>query len=297
MLVRFAGRAIPAISLLAALSCGAAPVTVQDDAHHDVTLAAPAGRIVSLAPHTTELLFDAGAGSKVVGVSQFSDYPAEATKLPQLGGSAGFDIERIVALKPDLIVLWSTGTSAAQIDKFKQLGIPVFESEPHNFADIASSLERLGQLAGTAGAAHQATVAFDARRQQLGARYAHAAPVRLFYQIWHEPLMTLNDSHLVAAAISLCGGQNIFGKLPQLVPTVEIEAVLQANPEVILTGSDAGSDALLSWRKFSQLLAVKRDNLFSLNADTLTRGSPRALDGAEALCKKLELARSRRPNN
>jgi len=289
----FADIALAALAGFAGFA-NAAPIAVTDDAQQDVVLTTPATRIVSLAPHVTEILFAAGAGKSVVGVSQFSDYPAEAAKLPQLGGSAGFDLERIVALKPDLIVLWHSGTSAAQVARLRQFGIPIFESEPHNFADIASSLERLGKLAGTDAQAQQAAGAFNRRWKTLGERYAHAAPVKVFYQIWPEPLMTLNDTHLASAAISLCGGQNVFGKLPQLVPTVEIEAVLQANPEVIMTGSDAGGDALLSWRKFSQLLAVKRDNLFKLDSDTLTRGSPRVLDGTEALCNKLDIARGHR---
>ncbi len=293
MRARFAGIALFAL----AQYVGAAPLVVTDDAQHEVVLPGPAKRIVSLAPHVTELLFAAGAGRNVVGVSQFSDYPVEATRLPQLGGSAGFDLERVVALKPDLIVLWHSGTSAAQVAKLRQFGIPIFESEPHNFADIATSIERLGKLAGTVAQARLATANFNQRWKTLGEHYAHAAPVQVFYQIWPEPLMTLNDSHLASAAIALCGGQNVFGKLPQLVPTVEIEAVLQANPEVIMTGSDAGRDALLSWRKFSQLLAVKRDNLFNLDSDTLTRGTPRVLDGTEALCNKLDIARRRRPNN
>ena len=290
MRARFAG-----IALLALAQCaGAVPLAVTDDAQNEVVLPAPAVRIVSLAPHATELLFAAGAGNYVVGVSQFSDYPAEAAKLPQVGGSAGFDLERIAALKPDLIVLWHSGTSAAQVAKLRQFGIPIFESEPRNFAGIAASIERLGKLAGTDTQAQLASANFNRRWKTLAERYAHAAPVRVFYQIWPEPLMTLNDTHLTAVAISLCGGQNVFGKLPQLVPTVEIEAVLQANPEVIMTGSDAGRDALLSWRKFSQLLAVKRDNLFNLDSDTLTRGSSRVLDGTEALCNKLDIARGHR---
>jgi len=283
----------------AALPCTAgfaqaAPVTVQDDAGNTLTLPAPARRIVSLAPHTTELLFAAGAGAEVVGVSQFSDYPEAAKRLPQVGGSAGFDLERIAAQKPDLVVIWKSGTSAAQAEALHKMGFPVFESEPHDFATVASSLERLGRLAGKADAGRQAADVFRARWQLLVARYAHASPVTVFYQIWNAPLMTLNDHHLASAALAICGGKNVFGALPALAPTVNIEAVLQADPEVILTGSDASGEVIANWKKFSQLTAVRRDNLFALDSGTLTRGSPRVLDGTEAVCGKLDIARQRR---
>ena len=295
--------------LLALLLCfaglaQAAPVTVQDDLGHSLTLPAPAQRIVSLAPHTTELLFAIGAGSETVGVSQFSDYPEAAKHLPQLGGAAGFDLERIAALKPDLVLVWHSGISPAQVEAIKKLGLPVFESEPHDFTTVASSLERLGQLAGKPREGKQAADAFRARWHALDARYARAAPVTVFYQIWSEPLMTLNDSHLASSAIALCGGRNVFGKLPAMVPTVNIEAVLQADPEAILTGSDGKDGAngaangqtssLAQWKNFPQMTAVRRDNLFALDSDILTRGSPRILDGAEAICGKLDIARQRR---
>ena len=288
-----------AIHCAATLLCAAgpvhaAPVTVQDDSGNSLTLPAPALRIVSLAPHTTELLFALGAGSEVVGVSQFSDYPEAAGRLPQVGGSSGFDLERIAALKPDLVVIWKSGTSPAQIDALKSLGLPVFESEPHDFATVASSLERLGKLAGKADEGKRAASAFRVRWQALAARYAHASPVTVFYQIWNQPLMTLNDHHLASAALAVCGGKNVFGSLPALAPTVNIEAVLQADPEVILTGNDAGSEVLADWKKFSQITAVRRDNLFTLDSGILTRGSPRVLDGTEAVCGKLDIARQRR---
>jgi iron complex transport system substrate-binding protein len=271
----------------------AEPITVLDDAQHTVTLNRPAQRIVSLAPHATELLYAAGAGSKVVGVSDYSDYPPQAKQIASVGGSAALDLERILALKPDLVVIWGSGNAPAQVEKLRKLGIPLFESEPREFADIPSSLERLATLTGTFSIGHAAASAFRARLQQITAQYKDRPPVKVFYQIWRSPLMTLNDDHLSAKAIRICGGENIFGKLPQLAPTVNTEAVLQADPEVIVTGGDE-HDALSFWRQFPHLLAVKQGNLFTLNTDTMTRGSPRILDGAEALCKQLEVARIRR---
>jgi iron complex transport system substrate-binding protein len=277
-----------------AISAHAEPISVTDDAHHAVTLNAPAQRIISLAPHTTELLFAAGAGNKVVGVSDYSDYPEAAKHIPSVGSSIAMDLERIIASKPDLVVFWSSGNSQAQIAKLRAAGIAVFESEPRDFNDIATSLERLGMLTGTASTAQAAADAFRTRLQQLQGQYAHRPPVKVFYEIWRSPLMTLNDQHLTSKVIQLCGGENVFGKLPQLAPTVNTEAVLQANPEAIVSGSGANDDALTEWRKFPQLLAVKNGNLLTVNSDTMTRGTPRILDGAQTLCKQLDIARSHR---
>ena len=287
-------RSLPlwAALLLAALPARAA-ITVQDDARQTVTLQKPAQRIVSLAPSTTELLFAAGAGAKIVGVVEYSDYPPAAASLPRVGSSALLDLERILALKPDLIVIWGESNLTAQVAKLRALGLPVFMSEPRDFETIAATLERFGQLAGSSAAAQPAALDFRSRLKQLTATYAGRAPVRLFYQVWKEPLMTLNDTHLVSDVIRLCGGENIFGKLPALVPRVSVEAVLKADPEVIVAGS-SGEDPRNDWRRFPTLTAVTRGNLVTLNSDWMSRAGPRILDGAQALCKHLDDARAKR---
>jgi iron complex transport system substrate-binding protein len=291
-------RSWTATAAATVLSCAAAAasaqgISVRDDAQHAVALPHPAHRIVSLAPHATELLFAAGAGAYVVGVSDYSDYPPAAKQIPSMGSSSALDIERIVALKPDLVVAWSSGNSASQVARLRAIGIPVFESEPHQLETIATSLLRLSQLAGTEASGAAAAAAFKARLAQLDATYRQRPPVRVFYQIWKKPLMTLNDSHMVTSVIALCGGENVFGKLPQLAPTVSTEAVLQANPEVIFA-ADGGSSPSAGWRRFPGMAAVAADNLFTLTPNWMSRPGPRILDGAAELCQKLELARSRR---
>jgi iron complex transport system substrate-binding protein len=280
-------------SLAAPAAVSAAPVTVQDDARHTVTLPQPAHRIVSLAPHATELLFAAGAGGYVVGASDYSDYPPAAKQLPSVGSSSALDIERIAALKPDLAIAWSSGNSASQLARLRALGIPVFESEPRQLEAIASSLQRLAQLAGVPDNGAAAAKAFNARLAQLTATYQQRPPVRVFYQIWQKPLMTLNGKHMVSSVIRLCGGENVFGQLPQLAPTVSTEAVLAANPEVIFA-ADGGNAPDTGWRRFPTLAAVAGSNLFTLTPDWMSRPGPRILDGAAELCQKLDLARSRR---
>ena len=285
---------LPSTLLLAALHQPAmAAITVQDDARQAITLQKPAQRIISLAPSITELLFAAGAGAKIVGVTDYSDYPPAAASLPRIGSSSLLDLERIIALQPDLIVIWGESSLTPQIAKLRALGVPVYMSEPRDFESIATALERFGELAGTASVAHPAAGHFRSRLKQLRATYAARAPVRLFYQVWKDPLMTLNDQHLVSDVIRLCGGENIFGKLPTLVPRVGVEAVLKADPEVIVAGS-SGEDPKNDWRRFPSLTAVARGNLITLNSDWMSRAGPRILDGAQALCKHLDAARAKR---
>ncbi len=282
------GLFLPVLSLPAL-----AAISVTDDSNLPVSLSAPAQRIVSLSPHATELLYAAGAGAFVVGVIEHSDYPPQAARITSVGSSAAADIERIVTLTPDLVVAWGSGSSATQIAKLRSLGIPVFESEPRDFDAIASSMERLAKLAGTDAIGQAAADKFRARLKAIAEKYQHRPTVSVFYQIWSAPLMTLNDAHLVSQALRVCGGKNIFGDQRQLAPTISIEAVLQENPEVILT-SGSKQDALAIWHGFLNLTAIARGNLFSVNRDWMNRAGPRILDGTEALCKQLDMARSRR---
>jgi iron complex transport system substrate-binding protein len=276
------------------LAVAHAAVSVIDDAGRTVTLREPARRIVSLAPHATELLYGAGAGADVVGVVEYSDYPPEAKHITSVGSGIALDLERIVRLKPDLVVAWESGNSAAQIARLRELGIPVFESEPRDFAAVASSLERLSHLAGTDAIGTAAASAFRSRLQKIETTYRQRPIVTVFYQIWRAPLMTLNDAHPVSRALRLCGGKNVFGALPQMAPTVGIEAVLQANPDAIIASSGSRDDVLSEWRRFPRLNAVTHDNLLAVDGSLLNRSGPRILDGVEELCKQLDGVRSRR---
>ena len=268
-------------------------VQVGDDDGHLVSLAQPARRIVSLAPHLTELLFAAGAGERVVGVAAYSDYPAAARALPRIGDSAQLDLERIVALRPDLIVVWRDGNSAQQLDRLATLKLPIYASEIHRMGDIESTLRRLGRLAGTQDWADRAARTFADRVSQLRTRYAERPRLRVFYQIWHRPLLTVNGSHLISEALSLCGASNVFAALPLLTPTISEEAVLQADPDAIVTGSvdPQGADNLDGWRRLRALRAARAGRLIVVNPDTLHRPSPRVVDGAQELCDKLDRVR------
>ena len=283
------------VMLLVASSGTAASISVIDDAGMTVSMQQPARRIVTLSPHAAELIHAAGAGDYLVGVSEFSDYPPAVKTRASVGNSATLDIERILALKPDLIVAWTSGNSAKQLTRLRQMEFTVYQSEPRNFETIASSLERLSRLTGTEQVGKREALHFRQRWQELAARYQDRPPVRVFYQIWRAPLMTVNDQHLVSQALHLCGGQNVFGHLAHLAPAVSMESVLQANPQAIITTGEGENDPLGAWRRLEQLDAVKHENLFLLNADYIHRPTPRVLIGVQALCEHLETARGRLP--
>ncbi|HEU4843132.1 MAG TPA: cobalamin-binding protein [Burkholderiaceae bacterium] len=274
-----------------------AAITVRDDAGNAVTLARPAQRVIAMAPHITELLFAAGGGEHVVGAMNFSDYPAAARRVPQVGSNEQIDMERILALKPDLLVVWKSGNTARQLEQLKSLGVPMFYSEPQKLDEVATSLTRLGQLLGTEPAAQAAARDYRARIAALSAAYARRPPVRVFYQIWDKPLFTLNGEHIASDVMRLCGGQNVFAAQKVVAPSVGTEAVLQENPEAIIGSERAGQpDAgIYLWKQYPGLQAVRRGNLFALDGETLTRATPRIADAAAQLCEKLETARRHRP--
>jgi iron complex transport system substrate-binding protein len=279
--------------LLLACSSADALITVIDDAGSRVEVAQPARRIVSLAPHLTEQLYAIGAGERIVGTTEFADHPPPALKIPRVARAHSVDLERVAALKPDLIVLWGSGFPPAVDDAIRRLGVPVFISEPAKLADVASSMARLGALTGTAGdmAAAEFTQKVDALRLDYGKR----APVRVFYQVWSTPLMTLSGRHVLSEAIALCGGRNVFADLVPIAPQVSTEAVLAADPEIIVTAEpDArASGALDPWRHFSRLAAVRYDGFATLDANRLNRHGPRLPDEIAELCKAIDRVRQR----
>ena len=284
------------LTLLLAAGSAQAAIDIADDTGQALHLAQPAKRIVSLAPHITEMLFAAGAGDRVVGAVQYSDYPEAAKKIARVGGYTSVDMEKVAALKPDLVVAWKSGNRGAHLDKLRALGIPVFINEPRRIDDVARSIAQLGKLAGTDSAGEAAAQAFRKRHAALAAKYSARPPVRIFYEAWNRPLMTINGEHLISDVIRLCGGDNVFAKLPMLAPTIDAEAVLAAMPEVIVaSGMGEGRPEWLDdWRKWTKLPAVAQGNLFFIPPDQIQRHTPRILDGAERLCGQLDEARSRR---
>jgi iron complex transport system substrate-binding protein len=273
-----------------------AGITVPDDDGRPVTVARPAQRIIAMAPHVTEMLFAAGAGDKIIGAVSYSDYPEAAKRIPHIGSNRQIDMERVIAMKPDLIVVWMHGSSERQIDELRRFGIPIFHSEPRKLDDIPDSLVRLGKLLGTEAVANSAAAQLRARLASLASQYANRAPVRMFYQVWDKPLYTLNGGHIVSDAVRLCGGENIFASMKVTAPVVSIEAVLKEDPEAIFSSAERSETdgGVNLWKPFPSMTAVRRGNVFRIDGNLLNRSGPRMIAGTAALCEKLEQARQRR---
>jgi len=275
----------------------AASIEVIDDRGVSIQLAQPAERIISLAPSLTELLYVAGAGDKLVGVVEYSDYPEEALSLPLIGRFDRFDIERILELKPDLVVAWLTGNPRSTIEGLERLGLTVYVAEPKFLDSIPNQLEKLGQLAGTEGQASEAIDAYAEKLTSLVNRYSATAPVRVFYQVWDRPLMTAGGAELTNDLIELCGGINIFGELTALAPKVNLEAVVLRDPELIVaSGIDERRPAWLdTWDEWPSMTAVANRQVVFIDPDLTQRHSPRVLQGAEILCQQIAAARALQP--
>ena len=297
---RFSGRSfvflgIQACFLAITLSFPArADITVRDDTGQVLHFSQTPKRIVSLAPHATELLFEIGAGSRIVGAVAYSDYPEAARRIPRIGDYQALDMEAIAALRPDVIVAWPSGNTPAQVEKLKQLGLPIYLSEPKRIADIASALDRLGTLTGNNAAAQQTIARFNRQYSTLRTSYAGRTPVRMFYQIWNNPLITVSGEQIFGDAIRLCGGENIFASQPALTTTVSLEAVLQADPEVIIaSGMGAQRPVWLDdWKRWPRLQATRNNQLHFIPADWVARPTSRLLLGTERLCKILDGVRN-----
>ena len=284
------------LSLTAISMTANAAITVRDDDGNVITLAKPAQRIVAMSPHVTELLFAAGGGERIVGAVTYSDYPEAAKKIPRIGTNRQVDMERVIAMKPDLIVAWMHGSSERQIDTLRQLGIPIFHSEPLKLDGIADNVQRLGQLLGTENVAQPAAAQIRAQFAALTKQYASRPPVRMFYQVWDKPLYTLSGGSIVTDAMRVCGGVNIFADLKVTAPVVSIEGVLQADPEAIFGTAEKDYGGVTLWKQYTTMKAVRNGNLFTLDGELLNRAGPRMVDGTRAMCEMLEQARQRRKN-
>ena len=288
-------------TVLFALTCAlaahaSAAITVLDDDGKPVTLQQPARRVIAMAPHVTEMLYAAGGADRIVAAVEYSDYPEAAKALPRVGDNRQIDMERVAALKPDLIVVWLHGSSERQIEQIRALGIPMFHSEPKKLDDIAATLQRLGKLMGTEPVADAAAAEVRKELAVLKAKYARSAPVRMFYQVWDKPLYTLNGGHIVSDSVRLCGGVNIFAAMKITAPIVGVEAVLLEDPEAIFSTAARSVEegGIGIWRQFPNMTAVRRANLFRVDGNLLNRAGPRMIAGTAQLCEKLELARQNR---
>lgn len=282
----------------AAPAAATAPTrSVVDDSGRTVRVAGAPLRIVSLAPGATEMLFAAGAGADVIATVEYSDEPAAARRIPRIGDVAAVDLERLVALHPDVVITWPAGTNPAQRAKITRLRIPVYEQQVVRLAELADSLRRLGALAGTEAVAARAAQDLDARLANLKATYGNepqagapgAAHPSVLLQVWGRPIYTVGGRQLMSDALEICGAHNVFADLPEAGPVVDIEAVITRDPDIIIAAAPPGEGAawLADWRRFGSLKAVREQRLVVFEDQALSRLGPSVINATEGLCKAI----------
>jgi iron complex transport system substrate-binding protein/vitamin B12 transport system substrate-binding protein len=267
-------------------SCAA--LSARDATSTAVVLAAPAVRIITLAPHATELVYAAGAGARLVGTVDYSDYPPAARRLPHVGSLTGVSLAAILRLRPDLVVAWQDGSAPQLLQRLRRQGIAVFVSRPVRMDDVAREILALGHLSATDAVAAQAAAAYRQRLASLAARYRQRPLLRVFYQVSPAPLFSVSDASFIGAAVQLCGGRNVFGAQAQPAPQVSIEAVVAARPQVMLAPSRA---ELALWDGWRVIPAVAHGTRYAIDSDLASRPGPRLAEAAEAICATLEQAR------
>jgi iron complex transport system substrate-binding protein len=281
--------------LLIPLAVSAADIHVKGADGVELTLATPAQRVVALAPDLSELMYDVGAGDALKGVVDYSDYPAAAKQLPHVGDAFHVDMEKLLALKPDLVLVWEGGTPQPLIEKLRALKLPVLAIGTHELPDIASNLETLGLVTGHANGGQLAAQDFRTRLGALRHGYADQATLRVFYEISAQPLFTVGGGQSISRLMEVCGGRNIFADLTALAPTVSLEAVLTRDPQVIATGNGEGDEQqrFKDWQRWPDLTAAKQRNFIVMNDDWISRSTPRLLDAGKQLCEALQKIRDR----
>jgi iron complex transport system substrate-binding protein len=279
-----------ALALAAGAAAGTHALQLKDDGGVTLALERPARRMVSLAPHLAEIAFAAGAGASLAGVSAFSHHPVEARRLPVVASHGRVDIERLIALRPDLVLAWQSGNSPLQIDRVRRLGVPVVVTEVRSLADVPRLVRLVGALAGSEAPAEARARNLEDEIESLRIRYAGARQLEVFLEIWHRPMLTVNGTHLISDALRLCGGRNVFAAAKTLTPVVSREQVLSARPDAIVTGG-LGSAAREAWRGLEPVPAVRDGRIYSIDSDLLHGQGPRVVQGVRALCERLDLAR------
>ncbi|ASJ95717.1 cobalamin-binding protein [Shewanella marisflavi] len=253
--------------------------------------AAPAKRIIALSPHGVEMLFSIGAGDSVVATTDHADFPDAAKAIPRIGGYYGIQIEKVIELDPDLIVIWGGGNKREDIERLTQLGYPIYNSDPKTLEAVADDLLALGKLTGKEREAERVAEQYLIGLKALSKENRAKAAVRVFYQLWSVPLMTVAKGSWIEQIIEVCHGENVFRDAANEYPQVSLEAVLLKQPQVILQSQDEGNVRGIDWSAWQEIPAVKQRHIYQLDADLLHRAAPRAILGVESLCQALDRAR------
>jgi iron complex transport system substrate-binding protein len=265
------------------------PLEATDSRGTRVRLSAPAQRIVSLAPGITELLFEAGAGAKVMGADDASDFPPAAKTIQRVGNSMAINLEQVAALRPDLVIAWPHGAAQRQMAGLRALGVPVFLADPDSIDAIANTLILLGRLAGTDELARRQADVLRNTARRISSEHQGRQSISAYVQIWDHPLMTINGRHLISNALQLCGIRNVFAAEQRLTPTPGREAVIASDPQsiILLAGSSQASSWKQEWTRFPHLRAVRAGAIIAVDPDRLARPTSRLLDGVSQVCNAL----------
>lgn len=270
---------------IAAPACHAAAVSVIDDMGRQVSLDQPPGRIVSLAPHLTEMLFSLEVGDRIVATVRHSDYPEAAAQIPRLGDAFSLSVEAVIDLSPDLILAWTTGGNQKSLQRLSELGFSIYLNEAATLEDIASNIQRIGELVGRAERGRLLGERFRRELTELEQSGSDRPGKSVFFQIADTQLYTVNDRHLIGQGLAVCGARNIFGDINLSVPLVSLESIVQADPDIILVASPH-EDFVSRWMDDWQRLGWQ-DRIRYINASLITRPSLRMLNGIKSLCNSL----------
>jgi len=255
-------------------------------------LAQPASRLVTLAPNLAEMVYAAGAGDALVGVVAYSDYPEQVKTLPGVGDAFLVDFERLSALKPDLVLGWGGGNPSHLLERVRELGFRVEVLTPNTLDDVAEHLELIGEWTGHSAQAEIAAAEYREQLASLRQRYAEVEKIKVFYQVSAQPLYTITDRQFTGQIIKLCCGQNVFGELKELAPVISPEAVMVADPRVILTGNEQVKDVIALWSRWPTMQVIGKSGVMGVDARLTARASPRLMEGARQVCDALDQARS-----
>ncbi len=270
-----------------------ASIEVIDFSGEVVKLDQPAKKIVALAPHIVENIYSAGAGDHLIGVIEHSDFPEEAKTLDIVGSYTTINHEQILKLNPDLIIAWQSGNSFGSLQKLKDLGFKFYIDQLNSLEDVAKSIRDIGILTGQEATANPVAESYLEELNRIKQENQGKSPVSVFYQVWNQPLQTINGKHIISSAINLCGGINIFAEELSVAPIVNIESILQKDPTLIVASgiSNTRPDWLDDWLQWESLSAVRNNHLFFIDPDHIQRHTVRILFGIKRFCDHFDIVR------
>lgn len=279
--------------VLILVSFTAQALSVEDDAGRQVSIEQPAMRIVTLAPHLTEQLFSLGVGERIIATVEYSDYPKAALSIPRIGGAEDISAEVILALQPDLVLAWDSGSPTEVLTLLESLGVAVYRASSQSLLGVSKTLADIAVLTQQSVTAAPLIAAFNADIEKVVSLYRNKRTVSVFYQLWYEPLMTANKQQMINEMITICGGSNLFAEQAEVVPQTSVESIVVLNPEIIFA-PEQGTPVNWQkrWQAWPEISAVSEQHLYTLNADLINRPTLRSVQGLQQICDLLDKVRA-----